>query len=137
VAASFSRIAAATLTTVSMTFFGLMVGGTASRYLNQSAMGFDQIAAALGGVMLGAVAGLIVAIVLVRGQPTRRLVSLSLAALVAAVLLLIIGRAQAEARRAQRERALVLIQEPRASASRSSDAAAFLSSSSSTSTPLS
>jgi ribose/xylose/arabinose/galactoside ABC-type transport system permease subunit len=136
-AASLPRIAAATLTIVSMTSFGLMVGGTASRYLNQSAMGFDQIAAALGGVMIGAVAGLLVAIVLVRGQPTRRLVTMSLAALVAAVALLMIGRAQAEARREQRERALAPIQEPRARASRSSEAAAFLSSSSSTSTPLS
>lgn len=100
-------------------------------------MGFDQLAAALGGVMIGAVVGLVLAIVLVRGQSVRTLLVVSLAALLAAAALVALGRAQAIARRAQHARAVTPVQEPLAMASRSSDLAACFRSSSSTSTPLS
>lgn len=79
---------------VSLPMLGLVAGVlVATRVLTTSAMGWDQLADALGGGIVGALLGLVTGALLVRRLGTRRRLVLALLALAGALLCLLYVRA--------------------------------------------
>lgn len=85
----------------SLFVLGAVVGGVLSRFTRQGGMGWDHLAQALGGMMIGGLAGAIVAIVL-----ARRLGIAALRALTIATTLLAGGLVALSVARYQREMAM-------------------------------
>lgn len=58
---------------LAMTIIGATAGGSIAAVTSRSEMGFDEIASALSGVMLGGLAGIIIALWMARKLAERRL----------------------------------------------------------------
>jgi hypothetical protein len=88
------KIASGILFAIAFPIFGAMAGGfTASKILPTSDMGWDQIAQALGGVMVGGAIALPLAAVAVWKLPPRALYFASAAAVLGAAALIALARA--------------------------------------------
>jgi len=92
---------------LSLALLGMAVGGTIAGQLGRGGMGWDEIAHAVGGMLVGAPAGLLLAMLLARraGRRTLQLVT-AVAGLLATTLLLFgVLRVRREMDRAAREAA--------------------------------
>lgn len=92
---------------VSLTLLGMAVGALIAGQVSRGGMGWDGIADALGGMLLGAPAGLLLAILLARRLrvPTLRLVTAVTGVLAASLLLIGVLRVRSDMDRAAREAA--------------------------------
>jgi len=79
------------LLALSFVILGATVGGVLAGQLQRGGMGWDEIASALLGMMLGASAGVLLAIALARRLALRALTRVTAIASVLSVVLLVIG----------------------------------------------
>jgi hypothetical protein len=80
-----ARIVAGLLLVPCFLFLGLAAGVTIAT-LNSTGMGWDRLADAVGGMMVGAVAGLILALLVARHLPVAKLRTAAIASIAATLL---------------------------------------------------
>lgn len=79
-----ARMLAGILIVPSFLFLGIAAGVWIAT-LNPTGMGWDQLADALGGLMLGGLAGLILAVIVITKLPRERLLGFTILTLIATV----------------------------------------------------